>query len=167
MVKPPDDSVTKTTDTPTQTTPLPGLFDEARHLVIEELHRRLGDEGYTTIRESHGCVFRFIDAQGSRLTDLADRARLTKQAVGEVVDDLEGLGYVERAPHPLDGRAKIIRLTELGQEGQRAAKRVFADIERELAERFGEQRVATLREVLEQITAEGIAPAAGERKAAA
>ena len=85
--------MTKTTDIPTQTTPLPGLFDEARHLVIEELHRRLGEEGYTAIRESHGCVFRFIDAEGSRLTDLADRARLTKQAVGEVVDDLEGLGY--------------------------------------------------------------------------
>lgn len=159
--------MTKTTDTPTDTTPLPGLFDDARHHVIEELHRRLGDEGYATIRESHGCVFRFIDAEGSRLTDLADRARLTKQAVGEVVDDLEDLGYVERAPHPVDGRAKIIRLTKLGQEGQRAARRVFADIERDLSERFGEQRMATLREVLEEITAEGVAPSEDGRPVAA
>ena len=144
--------MTKTTDIPTQTTPLPGLFDQAKHLVIDELHRRLGEEGYTAIRESHGCVFRFVDAEGSRLTDLAGRARLSKQAVGEVVDDLQGLGYVERAPHPVDGRAKIIRLTELGVEAQAAARRIFADIERELGERYGADRVATMRAVLEQIT---------------
>lgn len=148
--------MTKTTHTPTETTPLPGLFDQARHLVIDELHRRLGEEGYATIREAHGCVFRFIDTEGSRLTDIAERARLTKQAVGEVVDDLQELGYVERAPHPADGRAKIIRLTELGVEGRTAARRIFADIERELAERYGERRMAILREVLEDITEDGI-----------
>ncbi|HSI80534.1 MAG TPA: MarR family transcriptional regulator [Solirubrobacterales bacterium] len=159
--------MTKTTHTPTQTTPLPGLFDAAKHLLIDELHRRLGEEGYTTIRESHGCVFRFIDAEGSRLTDLAERARLTKQAVGEVVDELQELGYVERAPHPADGRAKIIRLTDLGQEGQAAARRIFAEIERELAARYGERRVATLRQVLEEIAEDGIGPARPEAAAVA
>lgn len=159
--------MTKTTDIPTQTTPLPGLFDAAKHLLIDELHRRLGEEGYTAIRESHGCVFRFIDAEGSRLTDLAERSRLTKQAVGEVVDELQGLGYVERAPHPADGRAKIIRLTDLGQEGQAAARRIFAEIERELAEHYGERRVATLRQVLEEVAEDGIGPARPEATAAA
>lgn len=136
--------------------PLPALLDNAKHLVIDELHRRLQEEGYATIRESHGCVFRFIDADGSRLTDLADSAKLSKQAVGEVVDDLERLGFVERAPHPLDGRAKIIRLTKQGQEAQATARRIFTDIERELAERYGARRMAILREVLEQITEEGV-----------
>jgi DNA-binding MarR family transcriptional regulator len=159
--------VTKTTEISTPSRPLPALLDNTKHLVIDELHRRLDEQGYTTIRESHGCVFRFIDAEGSRLTDLADSANLTKQAVGEVVDDLERLGYVERAPHPVDGRAKIIRLTEQGQEGQAAARRIFADIERELAQRFGERRMATLREVLEEITTERIGFAEPESAAVA
>ena len=159
--------MTKTTEISTPSRPLPALLDNTKHLVIDELHRRLDERGYTTIRESHGCVFRFIDAEGSRLTDLADSANLTKQAVGEVVDDLERLGYVERAPHPVDGRAKIIRLTEQGQEGQAAARRIFADIERELAQRFGERRMATLREVLEEITTERIGFAEPESAAVA
>ena len=159
--------MTKTTEISTPSRPLPALLDNTKHLVIDELHRRLDKHGYTTIRESHGCVFRFIDAEGSRLTDLADSANLTKQAVGEVVDDLERLGYVERAPHPVDGRAKIIRLTEQGQEGQAAARRIFADIERELAQRFGERRMATLREVLEEITTERIGFAEPESAAVA
>jgi DNA-binding MarR family transcriptional regulator len=96
-------------------------------------------------------VFRFIDRGGSRLTELAERSGLTKQAVGEVVDDLEGLGYVERVADPGDGRAKIIRLTDRGSEAGEAALRIFADIERHWAERHGEERVAVLRDVLEEI----------------
>ena len=50
--------------------------------------------GYPEIRPGHGCVFRFIDHEGTRLTELAERSGYTKQAVGEVVADLEELGYV-------------------------------------------------------------------------
>ena len=59
-------------------------------------------------------MFGNIDPEGSRLTELAERARMTKQSVGEVATDLEQRGYVERVPDPADGRAKIIRLTERG-----------------------------------------------------
>jgi DNA-binding MarR family transcriptional regulator len=133
--------------------PLPALLNDVKVLAVEELHRRLGEEGHPLIRPGHGCVFRFIDLEGSRLTALAERSGLTKQAVGETVDELEQMGYVERAADPADGRAKIIRLTERGWDGQRAAQRVFADIERRWAERFGEDRVSSLRELLEEIVA--------------
>ena len=77
----------------------------------------------------HGHVFRFIDADGSRVTDLALRSGLTKQGIGDVVVELEQLGYVERQPAPVDGRAKIVRLTSRGFEGRAAAARVLAEIE--------------------------------------
>ena len=128
--------------------PLPALLDEVKQMAVDELHRRLNEEGHPQVRPGHGCVFRFVDADGSRLTDLADRARMTKQAVGEVVADLEGLGYVERVPDPDDGRAKIIRLTDRGRDGQRAARRIFRDIERRWGRQLGEQRVDELRETL-------------------
>ena len=133
--------------------PLPALLHEVKEAAVAELHRRLADEGHPDIRPGHGCVFRFVGSEGSRLTALAERSGLTKQAVGEVVDDLERLGYVERVPDPADGRAKIIRLTEAGWEAGRTAARIFADIERRWGMELGEERVASLRETLESIVA--------------
>jgi len=131
--------------------PLPPLLEEVKEIAVAELHRRLGEAGHAAIRPAHGCVFRFIDREGSRLTELAERSGHSKQAVGEVVADLEVLDYVERVPDPADRRAKIIRLTELGWEAQREALEIFADIERRWAEEVGEGRVATMREALERI----------------
>ena len=119
------------------------------------LERRLADTPYNDIRISHGCVFGNIDPEGTRLTDLAERARMTKQSVGEVTSDLEQRGYVERVPDPSDGRAKIIRLTERGRAAQALGIGLIDELEQEWGERFGSERVAVLREALEAITGEG------------
>lgn len=141
--------------------PLPPLLAEVKETAIEELHRRLAAEGFAEVRPGHGCVFRFVDDAGLRLTDVAERSGFTKQAVGEAANDLERLGYVERTPDPGDGRAKIIRLTERGLAAQAAALRIFADIERRWSERYGPMRIAMLRETLERILAEEGRAAAG------
>lgn len=134
--------------------PLPALLTEVRDRAISELHVRLAEEGHPELRPGHGCVFRFVDAvEGSRLTELAERSGLTKQAVGEVVQDLEQMGYVERIPHPSDGRSKIVRLTTLGLDGAATARRIFDDIEARWAAEVGEERMVTLRAVLEEICA--------------
>ena len=127
-----------------------------------ELTERVTAAGYADIRPGHGCVFGGIDPEkGSRLTDLADRAMMTKQSVGEVVSDLEKRGYVERIPDPEDGRAKIIRLTTKGRDVYLTGWQLNDEIEKEWAARFGEDRVAALREVLELVHAErfGTVPA--------
>ena len=90
--------------------PLIALLDGALHEFQAELHERVHAAGYSDIRPGHGCVFGTIEEDGSRLTDLAGRANMTKQSVGEAASDLELRGYVERVPDPEDGRAKIIRL---------------------------------------------------------
>jgi DNA-binding MarR family transcriptional regulator len=132
--------------------PLPALLNEAKDLVIAELHERLGQEGFPEVRPGHGRVIRFIEPEGSRLTDVAEQAGLTKQAAGEVISDLESLGHLERFSCPDDGRAKIIRLTDRGRACVATAERIFADIESRWASQFGERRVATLRAVLEEVT---------------
>ena len=133
--------------------PLPALLDDLAGDSFADFHARLNEAGHPAIRQGHGCVFRFIAQGGSRLTDLAESAGLSKQAVGEVVDDLEKLGYVERAQDPHDGRAKVIRLTDLGADAHRTALGIFDDIERDWAERYGAERVATMRALLEEIAA--------------
>jgi DNA-binding MarR family transcriptional regulator len=131
--------------------PLPPLLESAKSAGLEELHRRLAERGYADIRHAHGCVFRHVEREGVRLTDLAELAGHSKQAVGEFVADLEFKGYVERVPDPADRRAKIICLTPRGMEAKQAAGEVFAAIEREWAEQIGEERVAALRDALERL----------------
>jgi DNA-binding MarR family transcriptional regulator len=130
------------------------LLDVAFAEFDAELSRRLAASAYADIRPAHGCVFGHIDPDGSRLTDLADRARMTKQSVGEVATDLEQRGYVERVPDPSDGRAKIIRLTTRGHEAQTLGWDLIDEIEREWAERFGAEQITALRETLQAVTAE-------------
>ncbi len=144
--------MTNLTETTTWT-PLPPLLDDLAGNGFGEFQARLAEAGHPAIRQGHGCVFRFIHEGGSRLTELAESSGLSKQAVGEVVDHLEQLGYVERAQDPQDGRAKVIRLTERGADAHRTALAIFADIERDWAERYGAERVAIMRELLEEIAA--------------
>jgi DNA-binding MarR family transcriptional regulator len=131
-----------------------GQRDTLSTMLVKHESYRAPERGYTDIRPGHGCVFGNIDPDGSRLTDLADRAGMTKQSVGEVTSDLEQRGYLERVPDPADGRAKIIRLTDRGHEAHAIGRGLIEDIERDWADRFGTERVAALRVALEAITAE-------------
>jgi DNA-binding MarR family transcriptional regulator len=131
--------------------PLPALLNSAQEAGYEELHRRLAERGFPDIRHAHGCVFRWVMPDGTRLTELAELAGHSKQAVGEFVCDLEAMGYVKRVPDPVDGRAKIIRLTERGVEAKEIALEIFAEIEAEWAEQIGPKRVEALREALEAL----------------
>jgi DNA-binding MarR family transcriptional regulator len=134
--------------------PLPAVLAQVKRLAVQDMFGRMAAAGFEDVREGHGCVFGFIDLdEGSRLTDLADRAGLTKQAVGEAVAELERLGYLERVPDPEDGRAKIIKLTPRGVDAARMGRRLFAEIENDWAARYGEERVALLRELVEEIAA--------------
>jgi DNA-binding MarR family transcriptional regulator len=134
--------------------PLMGLLDAATEAYLSQFRRELDDAGYADIRPTHGCVFRFVRDDGMRLTDLAAHADMTKQSVGEIVDDLVEHGYVERFPDPEDRRAKLIRLTEKGVQAQRVGFGLIHEIEGRWAERFGTERMAELRETLEEIVGE-------------
>ena len=133
--------------------PLAALLEAAQEALLAEFRRDLAATGYGDIRPTHGCVFRFVREDGMRLTELAHLAGATKQSVGEMVDDLVARGYVERVPDPGDGRAKLIRLTERGAEAQRVGFGLFAQLEGRWAERYGAERLAELRETLEEIVA--------------
>jgi DNA-binding MarR family transcriptional regulator len=148
--------------------PIPALLNEVKVAAVRKLFRRLEEEGFEHVREGHGCVFGFIDLEsGSRLTELADRSGLTKQAVGEAVTELERLGYLERVPDPTDKRAKINRLTPRGVDACLTGRRIFAEIEREWAEEFGEELVAKFREAAERISAAERGAAGGRTRRAA
>lgn len=109
---------------------------------------------FDDLRPSHGNAMEQLELEdGLRLTDLAVRAGITAQSMGELVDDLEFKGYVERHPDPKDRRAKRIYLTGRGRKNARVGKRATADVEDYLAERLGQERYELLRSTLEHIVA--------------
>ena len=105
-------------------------------------------------RPAHSGVFAHIDIEGgTRLTELARRANITPQAMGELVDDLERMGYVTRRPDPGDRRAKRISLTRRGVACVHAGLDAIAEIERELEDLLGHRRTRELRRALDGILA--------------
>ncbi len=71
---------------------------------------------------------------------MAARAGIPVQSMGELVDDLEAKGYLERRPDPKDRRAKCIHLTGRGRKNARIAKQATADVEDHLAGLLGQQQ---------------------------
>jgi DNA-binding MarR family transcriptional regulator len=106
------------------------------------------------VKASHSAVFGQMTAEGSRLTDLAKGANMTPQAMGELVDELEGLGYVLRRPDPTDRRAKLITLTEAGRQCVSAGINTIGDIERRIDDALGVRRHRDLRRMLLKLLAQ-------------
>jgi len=106
-------------------------------------------------KPKHSSVFAQIDPEGSRLTTLAERAHMTAQAMGEVVDELVDLGYVVREPDPRDRRAKLIVLTRRGRDCVAAGLATIEGIETQISEVLGEHGHAQLRRFLDRLLVAG------------
>ena len=118
-------------------------------LVLErELLDRLREEGIEGLRPTHNAVRRYLDEDGTRASELARRAGLTRQALTQIVDDLQRLGYVTRRDDPSDRRAKLVVYTDRGRDGFRVSRRIIAALERDAERRLGRERYAHLREGL-------------------
>jgi DNA-binding MarR family transcriptional regulator len=121
-------------------------------LAINEIvSERLGELGYDGFRTAHGTIGQHIADGGSRVTELAELAQVSKPTVVYLVNDMERLGYVERVADPSDGRAKLVRLTERGLRAQRAGTEIVHQIERDWSAILGERDAATLRELLKRL----------------
>ena len=89
-----------------------------------------------------------IGEEGTRLTDLAEQAQITKQSAGFLVDQLERAGLVERAPDPADARARLVRFTERGLRVVSVARKVEGQVLREWRRHLGPERFAAMQEAL-------------------
>ena len=120
---------------------------------LTRLHERLAAAGYADTAPSWGHnIFFYLREGGLRLTELAELARTTKQAMLYTVNQLEAAGYVERVPDPTDGRAKIVRLTERGLEVRRVADEIIAGIEEECARRLGERKMRRFEDLVKEVS---------------
>jgi DNA-binding MarR family transcriptional regulator len=129
------------------------LLRDPAFLINERVIERASAAGFADVRIAHTAVFQHVRDEGSRITELAERAQLTKPTIVYLVNDLEALGYVERIPDPADGRAKLVRLTERGRAAIDTGRAAIAEIEDEWRAAFGAERLAQLRELLLELRA--------------
>jgi DNA-binding MarR family transcriptional regulator len=119
--------------------------------MTELVNEGLAERGFRDFRPAHGTIGQHISDRGSRITELAHLAQVSKPTVVYLVNDLERLGYVERIPDPADGRAKLVCLTERGTRAQEAARKIIAEIEQDWGELLGAGDFAVLRALLQRL----------------
>ena len=134
--------------TPDRTEPNLGvlLFLPYRHME-QRILEAVTAAGYA-ITLPQARFFQRVDREGSRLTQLAEAAQVTKQAAKFLVDQLESGGYVERVPDPTDGRARLVRATRRGEDVIALAGTVERAIEQEWRDHLGEPATAELERAL-------------------
>ncbi|GGK60295.1 MarR family winged helix-turn-helix transcriptional regulator [Ornithinimicrobium pekingense] len=113
----------------------------------ERIVGTLQRDGYE-VTVAQARIAQRLAPEGSRLTDLARQAQVTKQTASLVVAGLERAGLVERVPDPVDGRARIIRLTSRGRAASRRAAQVAMEVEREWEGHLGPELAGQLRTAL-------------------
>jgi DNA-binding MarR family transcriptional regulator len=168
MSSAPDQPVTEAHDGTRPIEPAEGgrhlgvLLRSAWHGFLGELFARLAGDGFDDLRPAYSPVFQHLERGGTRIGVLAERAQMTNQSMGYLVDALEKRGYVERRPDPADRRAALVVITDRGREEIAAARRLITEIERQWEDRIGSERMAALREALEALSADRNAGARAE-----
>ena len=131
------------------------LLRDAYRRFEEELAAALaGPREQFDVRPVHDAVLAYLDRDGTRASVLADRARLSRQAITQLTDELEERGVVLRVPDPADGRAKIIQYTPEALTHFDATRRVIAALERRWETELGSRNYAALRAGLEELLRE-------------
>jgi DNA-binding MarR family transcriptional regulator len=110
----------------------------------QRAHDAVTAAGFTDITMAQGRIAARIGPHGTRVSELAARARVTKQTAAFLVEQLETAGYVERVPDPADRRARLVRLTRRAQRVVEVADTEVAGVLAEWADHVGTDR---LREV--------------------
>ncbi|QMU76893.1 MarR family transcriptional regulator [Streptacidiphilus sp. PB12-B1b] len=110
-----------------------------------------GSSGFDDWTLAQSRVFQRVSPYGSRPTDLADQAQMTKQSAGVLVDQLERLGYVRRVPDPTDGRARLIVIEQRSRRAVEVATATLDEIYAEWKAYLGTRNFTLLHQILDQL----------------
>jgi DNA-binding MarR family transcriptional regulator len=117
-----------------------------RHITAE-LQRR----GYEKTRPGHAALLANLDLEGNSVTEIADRASISKQAMARLAVELEEMGFITRNPSAHDGRMLMLRFTKLGRLVVRSSVAIVNDFEKELQDEIGVRALVTVKRGLAAI----------------
>ena len=120
-------------------------------MLLTNLHNRLAEEGYGEITPSHGLVFQYMADNGSRITELALKAGMTKQSMSAIVYQLEDFGYLKRMNDPEDARAVRFVFTKKGETLKLMGQQINYEFEKTWEETLGAGEYRKFREMMERL----------------
>jgi DNA-binding MarR family transcriptional regulator len=109
---------------------------------------KIGQRGHGGLSLAHMNLFPHLDLKGTRITTLAERMGVSKQAIGAMVAELEARGYLRRAADPDDRRAAVITFSETGWRFLQDSYEIKREIEAEYAAILGAEGLNNLRDLL-------------------
>jgi DNA-binding MarR family transcriptional regulator len=124
------------------------LLLRASRIVNRHVVQGLQTRGYANLRSTHTALLSHIDLAGSTVTVAADRAGITKQAMGRLATELEAAGYIREHDDARDARARVLQLTDRGWQLMLDSFDIMADLEQRYARSIGSDRLAALLEGL-------------------
>jgi DNA-binding MarR family transcriptional regulator len=127
------------------------LFHQSARAYSERALALLHKKGFTDITLFHTALISNLDVNGDQITYIAEKAGMSKQAMGQLVNDLEKKGYVKKTKCPNDKRAYLIQFTEHGQNALQAAYDVKITIEKEYEVFLGIENLKKIRKLLEAL----------------
>lgn len=131
---------------------IPYLLDLAHRRMQQDLEQLVNSKPFPDLRGSHFRLLCMIPTPGARPSVLADTARVTRPALGELVHHLEDHGYVITEADPSDGRAVIVQLTTRGRRAAAAANAAIDELKRSWAREIGPERLAALIDACAALT---------------
>ncbi len=131
--------------------PFIALVDRANRALQTDMVRTGHRRGHPELKLVHNAVFGTLQPEGSRAAEMAVRAGITRQSMGEVIREMVALDILEMRPDPEDGRAKLVTYSEHGREVAADGYAHLNDLEAHFAEEFGEEDYETARKVLTRV----------------
>jgi MarR family transcriptional regulator, temperature-dependent positive regulator of motility len=108
-------------------------------------------QGYDDLKVSFSAVLSNMSFEGSKLVDIAKRTNMTKQALGQIANEIEALGYVKRVPDAKDGRAKNLVFTNRGVQLISNSITAVMEIEREFSDLIGIEKISQLKAIINEL----------------
>lgn len=140
----------------------PPLIGALLRVPAQVIHRRLiaglNDAGFTDLRLPHIAVLSYPSADGCRPTELAERAGISKQAMNQLLQSLEQLGYIQRSTDTEDGRARVVHFTERGNAAWNKEYEILAQIEDEWRATLGNEAFEQLKKLLSDLWVSDLIP---------
>ena len=126
-------------------TPLARLFALAYRQLIDDMHERLAERGWSDVRRSYGFVLLALRERGATVTELAGLLGVSKQATSKLLDAMVAGGYLRRAGGAADARVKVVALAPRGHRLLAAVEEIYAELEQRWAAVIGADAVGAIR----------------------
>lgn len=140
----------------------PPLIGALLRVPAQAIHRRLikdlNDAGFQDLRQPHIAVLSYPSPEGCRPGELAERAGLSKQAMNQLLQSLENLGYIRRSSDDSDGRARVVHFTDRGRAAWNKIYHILLEIEEEWRATLGAREFDRLKKLLRDVWVSDLVP---------